>query len=168
MILDCGGRDDLIGPDLLNNLDYISPNETELLRIDPDIDINNPVEEIRTKIMSKYKNLKFILKLGGKGSAVITDSLYIHVPVVTAINEKTKEDFKIIDTVGAGDCFTSAFTVKLLEQNAGEDSDWSEVYRKALLFGNSSAFLCITKKGAMPSMPSREAVDKLQADYNLQ
>ena len=44
VILDCGGRDDEIGPELLENLDYISPNETELLRIDPDVDIKNPVE----------------------------------------------------------------------------------------------------------------------------
>ena len=101
----------------MENLDFISPNETELLRIDPDVDVNNPVEEIRAKIISKYQNLKFILKMGGNGSAVITDKLYVHVPVVTALNAKTKEDFTIVDTVGAGDCFTSAFTVKLLEQH---------------------------------------------------
>ena len=130
------------------------------------MDINNPVEEIRKKIISKYKNLKFILKLGGRGSAVITDTLYIEVPVVTALNEKIKEDFTIVDTVGAGDCFTSAFTVKLLEQN-WEEGNWEQIYKNSLLYGNSAAFLCITKKGAMPSMPSRESVDKLQADYAL-
>ena len=85
-----------------------------MLRIDPDVDINNPVEEIRTKIISKYKNLKFILKMGSKGSAIITDSLFIEVPVATLVNEQIKENYKIIDTVGAGDCFTSAFTVKML------------------------------------------------------
>lgn len=42
-MLDCGGRNDHIPTVLLSNLDYISPNETELLRIDPDIDINDPV-----------------------------------------------------------------------------------------------------------------------------
>ena len=43
VILDCGGRDEPLQSDLLANLDYISPNETELLRIDPDIDVSNPV-----------------------------------------------------------------------------------------------------------------------------
>lgn len=130
------------------------------------MDMSNPVEEIRTKLISKYKNLKFILKLGGRGSAIITDSLYIEVPVVTTFNPKLKEDYTIIDTVGAGDCFTSAFTVKLLQQN-WEEGNWEEIYRKALLYGNSAAFLCITKKGAMPSMPSKESVDKLQVDYEI-
>ena len=36
-IMDCGGRDDEIPEEMLNYLDYISPNETELLRIDPTI-----------------------------------------------------------------------------------------------------------------------------------
>lgn len=90
VVLDCGGRDDILSPELLSNLDYISPNETELLRIDPDVKVDNVVEEIRTKIISKYPNLKFILKKGGKGSAVVTDCIHIEVPVVTALNEKTK------------------------------------------------------------------------------
>ena len=52
--------------------------------------------------------------MGSKGSAIITDSLFIEVPVATLVNEQIKENYKIIDTVGAGDCFTSAFTVKML------------------------------------------------------
>lgn len=37
VILDCGGRDDDIPEELLNNITYISPNETELLRLDSTI-----------------------------------------------------------------------------------------------------------------------------------
>jgi sugar/nucleoside kinase (ribokinase family) len=104
----------------LHNLDIISPNETEVLRIEPNVDVDNPVEEIRTKIIAKYKNLKVLLKLGSKGSSLITDKLYIHCDVATKINPAILTKYKIIDTVGAGDCFTSAFCVKLLE------SDWSD------------------------------------------
>ena len=32
-------------------------------------------------------------------------------------------------------------------------------------FGNSAAFLCITKKGAMPSMPLRCSVDEFNKKY---
>ncbi len=32
-------------------------------------------------------------------------------------------------------------------------------------FGNSAAFLCITKKGAMPSMPLRKDVDSFIDKY---
>lgn len=51
---------------------------------------------------------------------MITDKLYIMVPVASGINHKIGEDFKIIDTVGAGDCFTAAFAVKHSEL------DWSK------------------------------------------
>lgn len=33
------------------------------------------------------------------------------------------------------------------------------------MFGNASAFLCITKKGAMPSLPYRKDVDEFIKNY---
>lgn len=60
------------------------------------------------------------MKLGSKGSTLITDKIAIHGDVATKINKKVLEKYKIIDTVGAGDCFTSAFCVKLME------SDWTD------------------------------------------
>ena len=95
----------------------MSPNETELLRIQADIDISNPAEEIRTKILNKYPNLKVLLKLGSKGSAIITKEHFVEVPVVTTSNPAILENYKIEDTVGAGDCFTGAFMVKFEELN---------------------------------------------------
>lgn len=58
------------------------------MRIDPDVDINNPVEEIRNKIISKYQNLKVLLKLGSRGSMIITNKLAVKVDVATKRNEK--------------------------------------------------------------------------------
>ncbi len=58
VILDCGGRDDPISEDLLLNLDYISPNQTELARLDPTINLDDIVNEVRNKLISKYPNLK--------------------------------------------------------------------------------------------------------------
>lgn len=103
--------------------------------------------------------MKVLLKLGSRGSSIITQDLHIHCDVATKINHSVLEDYKIVDTVGAGDCFTGAFAVKHSELNWGEGGDKAENYRKAMLFGNSSAFLCITKKGAMPSLPWRKEVD---------
>jgi ribokinase len=57
--------------------------------------------------------LKVLLKLGVKGSTLITDTLAIHADVATKINPTCLQKYKIVDTVGAGDCFTSAFCVKL-------------------------------------------------------
>ena len=50
--------------------------------------------------------------MGSKGSKVITDKLDVYVNVATKVNPAVLNDYKIIDTVGAGDCFTSAFLVK--------------------------------------------------------
>jgi len=61
----------LIPEALLEALDFISPNETELMRLmNSDISEINP-EEIKKKFLIQYKNLTFILKLGDKGSRVI-------------------------------------------------------------------------------------------------
>ena len=39
VILDCGGQDSPISDELLDKITYISPNETELKRIDDSIEI---------------------------------------------------------------------------------------------------------------------------------
>ena len=36
-----------------------------------------------------------------------------------------------------------------------------------MLFGNCAAFLCITKHGAMPSMPRREEVDGFRQKFKI-
>jgi hypothetical protein len=59
-----------------------------VLRIDPDVDVDNPVDEIREKIIGKYPKLKVLLKLGSKGSTLITDKIHIHGDVATKINPK--------------------------------------------------------------------------------
>lgn len=49
----------------------------------------------------------------------------------------------------AGDCFTAAFAVAVLE---------GKPYREAMRFATAAAALCIQVEGAMPSMPSRQQV----------
>jgi len=91
--------------------------------------------------MDKYPNLNILLKLGANGSAYISkdDRSVIEVAAVEDHRGKT-----IIDTTGAGDCFTAAFSVKLAE---GSD------IKEAMKYANTAAFLCITKFGALPSLP---------------
>ncbi|MGH9605090.1 MAG: ribokinase [Terracidiphilus sp.] len=60
-----------------------------------------------------------------------------------------------IDTVAAGDCFNGAFAVGLLE---GRDP-WA-----AARFANAAAALCVTRKGAQASMPSRAEVKAFLAE----
>ena len=56
----------------------------------------------------------------------------------------------VVDTTGAGDCFTAAFAVGLLGAQSPE---------AALQFAATAAALCVQRAGAMPSMPSRREVE---------
>jgi ribokinase len=55
---------------------------------------------------------------------------------------------------GAGDCFTAAYTVAILE---GMDT------KVALRFASAAGSLCVQRAGAMPSMPNRADVQALLA-----
>lgn len=73
-----------------------------------------------------------------KGGALIAEA---EPPAVTAV-----------DTVGAGDAFTAALTVALIE---GEDP------ADALRFGCAAGAAAATRAGAQPSLPTRAEVDAL-------
>jgi sugar/nucleoside kinase (ribokinase family) len=81
---------------------------------------------------------------------------------------------------GAGDCFLSAFSVRLFElafnnnQEKNNDSTddllsnkFLQIYKKCLMFANASAFLSTTVYGAMASMPLRKDVDAFMEKYQL-
>lgn len=108
--------------------------------------------------------------MGANGSAIVTPKVRIDVKSACQTNPQILKDYKIIDTTGAGDCFTSAFCVRLNElfangQKVAEISN--DIYTKCQQFANASAFLCITVMGAMPSQPLRSDVDKFMQKYQL-
>ena len=84
---------------------------------------------------------------------------------VSKVNPKVLQDYKIVDTVGAGDCFTGAYAVRHSELDWSDKSKITANYEEAMNFGNTSAFLCITKYGAMPSMPFRNEVEHFRETY---
>lgn len=59
---------------------------------------------------------------------------------------------QVVDTVGAGDTFTAALTVALIEGQAPQD---------ALAFAVAAGALACTRPGAQPSLPQRRDVDAL-------
>jgi ribokinase len=147
-----GGADAPLSTELLSLLKIISPNKTELRRIlkrEIDIkDTNNLIEaleEMRT--ISNNKELCLLLKLGSKGSLYIDETNNI-------IKQSAFffEDMPILDTTGAGDCFTASFATQLVE---------GKNIKESLKFASASAYVAITRIGAMPSLPSRDDVDKV-------
>lgn len=55
-------------------------------------------------------------------------------------------------SAGAGDCFTAAFMVGCLEGRSTAE---------AMAFAAAAASICVSRAGAMPSLPSRGELDQL-------
>jgi ribokinase len=118
---------------------WFTPNETEAAFYVGD---GADVEDSAKRLLAKGLR-GVVLKRGGEG-AYVADA---------GGRAEWVKPFKVdaIDTVAAGDCFNGAFAVALLE---GKDP-WT-----AARFANAAAGICVTRKGAAASMPSRAEVDK--------
>ncbi|WJX72598.1 ribokinase [Trifolium repens] len=107
VIFDAGGMDEPIPQELLDFVDIFSPNESELARLTglP----TESFEEIKQAAVKCHKlGVKQVLvKLGSKGSALFIEEEPIQQPAIFAKI--------VIDMTGAGDTFTAAFAVALVE-----------------------------------------------------
>ncbi len=86
-----------------------------------------------------------VITLGERGAIVLSAASRAHEPSIRV---------DAVDTVGAGDSFCAALAVRLAE---GAD------IAGAIRFANAAGALACTKHGAEPSMPTRDAVEKLLA-----
>jgi ribokinase len=123
---------------------WFTPNETEAKHYVGD---GADVEESANKLLAKGLR-GVVLKRGGEGAYV----------AVAGGKSGWAKPFHVdaIDTVAAGDCFNGAFAVGLLEGN----DPWT-----AARFANAAAAICVTRKGAAASMPTRVEVDEFIADH---
>ncbi len=112
---------------MLKNIDFIVPNQHEILLI---VDgCKNPEEAAQKLLKQGVKNV--IITLGSKGSLLI--------------NADGKFEFrtfktKRVDTVGAGDCFTGSLMAGLRRYNGD--------VKKAIVFATAAASLAVSKMGA--------------------
>jgi ribokinase len=126
-------------PDAMwGNVAWFTPNETEAAFYVGD---GTSVEDSAKRLLAKGLG-GVVLKRGAEGAYV----------AVAGGRADWVKPFKVdaIDTVAAGDCFNGAFAVALLEGN----DPWA-----AARFANAAAAICVTRKGAAASMPSRAEVD---------
>ena len=78
---------------------------------------------------------------------------------VPAYDFRSFEGLDLVDTTGAGDAFTGAFAVGLLEGNA---NDYESSAKAAMTLGCQTAFLTISRYGAGPAMPQREEINGMK------
>ena len=142
VILDAGGVDAPIDKELLSNLTVLSPNETELSRL-TSLPTTSEEEMLHAAKSLLSLNVDHILvKLGARGSVMISQD-------GTQVKQEALEVETVVDTTGAGDCFTSAFAV-------GYVQGWP--VDKCMRFASAAASSCIQKKGAMVSLPRLEDI----------
>lgn len=121
---------------------YLTPNETELAWLtNIPIQSNEDIKDAAKKLLNKgVENV--IVTLGDKGS------MWVHKDFV-----KVHPGYhqKAVDTVGAGDTFNGA-----LAYGIDHDLNADEILKIA----NAAGSLCVTKHGAIPSIPNMKEVQE--------
>ncbi len=132
-----------VADELLSLIDVVVANEIEaemLSRV-----AVNSVESALTAadaLRSRGPTIAAVT-LGRGGSVGSCDGARVREPAVRV---------DVVDTVGAGDAFCAALAVQLAEGAAFDD---------AMRFANAAGALACTKRGAEPSMPTRDEVEAL-------
>jgi len=134
---------------LFGKISILTPNETEaeLLTGVKVFDLKS-AEQAATFLLNKGIET-VLLTLGAKGVFVANSEIRELVPGFKV---------KTVDTTAAGDVFNGALAVAL-----GEELPLLEAVR----FANAAAALSVTKLGAQPSAPNREAIENFLRDRLL-
>lgn len=118
VVLDAGGQEGPLSGALLANISILSPNETELARMtglptDSEEQIVQAAQALQALGVSTV-----LVKLGADGALLVdADGSTTRVPAFVVK--------QVVDTTGAGDCFTASFCVGLLE---------GKTYKEAMRF----------------------------------
>jgi len=125
--------------------DVLTPNEAEaaaLLDVEPGA---RPPEDLARMLLERGPGA-VVVKAGAAGAVVAEEGRVVHVPA-----------FRIdpVDTTAAGDAFTAALAVAVVE-----GTDLVEAARRA----NAAGALAATRHGAQPSMPTAEEVAAFLAE----
>lgn len=123
-----------VGLELLEKVDYLTPNEHELEMLLDTEEKKNYFDKNRDK---------FIITKGSEGV------LYSNKKNETLI---PSFDVNVIDTTGAGDTFNGGFSVTIAQGKS---------VAEACKFGNAAGAISVSKFGAQAGMPSREEVNNL-------
>ena len=127
----------------------VADNELELLTGETDLKAGAAELErsgIRCVIITLGKDGAFV--------SVSGESHLIPVPVVP-----------VIDTTGAGDAFFGGFLYSFLKSGLSIDGITAEDAREFAFYANAAAAICVTGRGAIPSMPGLTEVERFVAHH---
>lgn len=131
---------------------------TDILKVSEEelefITSNNNIEEATAHLSDRYGIGTVLVTMGSRGSFFRTGGSIGRKP--------TFQCCKAVDTTGAGDAFMGGFLYKML-YSCHPKPCWHDYYKteKAVVFANAVASLCVTRRGAIPAMPSLTEVEEL-------
>lgn len=131
-----------ISDELLQNIDILIPNESELSLLS-----QQKVTDIKSAEMAAKEILKrgvetVIVTLGEKGALIVSS---------TQVKQVNTFEVNVVDTTAAGDSFIGGFASALLKNKSLEES---------VRYGCACGALATTKFGAQPSLPTKEEVER--------
>lgn len=128
--------------EILGMVDYLTPNETELsILTDMPTETDEEVVAAAKELLA-YGTKTVVATIGSRGALIATKE---NVEIVSGYK------IKAVDTVAAGDSFNGALAVALTE---------GKTLKEAVQFANAMGALTVTKKGAIPSLHTREQVEE--------
>lgn len=146
---------DRIPDEILRQVDYLIPNETELARLCGLEEVgpvevpgqgSGPVEDAARQLLQRGVG-KVLVTLGAQGALLVGADGCRYFP---------GREVQPVDTTAAGDCFIGAFTVGLSEgMEEGE----------AAAFANAAAALAVGRQGAQASLPWREELEYWPVEF---
>lgn len=92
-----------------------------------------------------------VVTLGEKGALVCTKEGYSIVPGFVS---------KVVDTTGAGDSFWGGFISRIVASGREVNELTLAELETMIRFANAVAGICVTRRGAIPAMPSLEEVEE--------
>jgi len=134
-----------LAADLLRNVTWLTPNETETACCVPKMEIASSQPDTTEIIDALLKRCDgVVLKMGSRGAYIASKNGTRH-----RVNA-----FRVaaVDTTAAGDSFNGAFAVGLMLGKSPVD---------AAQFGAAAAAVSVTRAGAQPSMPTIDEVNRM-------
>ncbi len=128
-------------PELLALVDILIPNESETETL-TGLPVGSREEiEAAAAYLRQTGVGTVILTLGERGALLTQADETIHLPALTVD--------RVVDSTAAGDAFVGGFATAIAEGAS---------MLEAITMGNATGALAVTKAGAQPSLPTREAV----------
>lgn len=161
VLQDIGGEERDMSREMMENCDYLIPNESEFKRLcksfadtgqnddgnnhhDSKLSDETILEMTRTLQQNGARNV--LITRGSQGSILITEQgKVLHQPAFPL------EPSDVVDETGAGDCYRAAFAVGLLEGHQ---------LQRCMEFASAAGCCSVQAQGAVPSTPTREKVEE--------